>query len=104
VPHQCTAYIYDTNLRLTDFISESSNTTLRDELNDMNHSDVMATIGDLKRVYDFGCKAHQGCKKEALIEKWSKENLSPEQYMYVIGSELPKEVDLYAYESDEDSE
>lgn len=85
VPHQRSAFLYDTNMKLTDFVSESSSDRLRDALNDLNHSEVITTLGELSAVYFNRCNCHQGFRKASLIEAWSAENLSGAQYLSVFG-------------------
>lgn len=81
VPHQRPASIYDTNLKLTDFISESSNMRLREDLRDKNHAHVIYTLGELIDVYNNKCNCHQGHRKHLLIKNWANKHLSNEQYL-----------------------
>lgn len=85
VPHQRPAMMYDTNKSLTDYVSDNSNTRLRDALQDNNHTEIVATLGHLKDVLDFNCNRHQGHRKRWLIKEWAKENLTGPQYLWLTG-------------------
>ncbi|HYD92029.1 MAG TPA: hypothetical protein VEA37_11160, partial [Flavobacterium sp.] len=85
VPHQRPASIYDTNMRLTDYISESSSQRLRDSLQDLNHSNIINNLGELKEVVDYGCDRHQGARKYSIIKNWASENLTGSQYLWLMG-------------------
>lgn len=91
VPHQRPASLYDTNLKMTDFISESSNQRLRDSLRDLNHSEVITTLGQLLEVYNNRCNFHQGYRKQILIKNWASANLTDAQYLSLFGERKSKD-------------
>ncbi len=84
VPHQRPAFIYDTNLKMTDFVSERSNNRLRDDLRDNSHYFVMKNLQNVKDAYE-STVGHQMGKRQVIIKKWCAEYLTGPQYLFVFG-------------------
>lgn len=81
VPHQRPAFMYDTNLKMTDYVSESSNNRLRDNLRDNSHNFVCKTLGQLQDAYKSTI-GHQAHNRQSLIKNWCTENLTEPQYLW----------------------
>lgn len=84
VPHQRSANLYDTNLKMTDYISDNSTTRLRESLSDLSHAFVCRTLGDLMDAFNSSV-GHQQNRRQILIKRWCIENLTGAQYLSLFG-------------------
>lgn len=88
VPHQRPAFLYDTSLKMTDFVSENSNDRLRDDLRDNSYNFICKNLGELQDAYT-NTIGHQAHKRQRLIKEWCIENLSGPQYLWFFGERKP---------------